>query len=771
MTLLVLSCNHGLATVATEATTINALHPGQLLLDPSAAQAAAAVAHHSRVHFCGHADPRLGSDRVLVWCKDGGLEAVTVPTLVGMLGGKSLVVLNGCCSDELGGALLRAGVQNVICWETKLEDRAGSLFGEGFWRAMVGHDTDDEDQLREAVRAAFEAAKHAVLSVTRPQASALDVGGRQRLAASVPKYAFIDPSGGRTFHGELAAGVPLLLLCPRLCCDIPALPDHFYPRPDVQNALRDALLSTSSPTHAITPATAIGGTAGLGKSTIAAWCANDPRVWSRFADAVVWLAFGQERAALEMLRDLAERLGLARADATALRDERDSIARLRELLRGRHCLVVLDDVWHDAQVAPFKQLCPPIGSTLSLLLTTRVNDLGNRFAIGSPQLLQPLVASESIRVLTNYSGKSEVDLLADYDLNQLITRCDGLPVMLRSVATLLRKGSAADVLRVLDAPRREQRWPRVPGVADYDYRTLFHALDASLSALAVEHVDAARRCEMLAVFPEDTRISLDVVAALWSTGEDDARETVQLLSEWSLINFEPSGTLGLLDLHRDYLLCRTKSKTAGWHASLIQRNGQETIGAFDGQAYWQKREGGKRFMHHILGARDGWEAGRTGAPLLQQLNLCGCGIDDAGAVALAQVAMENLTHLRLSDNNISDQGIKSFASSINRGTLANLEELWLYCNSIGDLGIVSLSDAIAAEGAMTNLKTVYLQRNPFGDVGMQAFASAIASGSLVSLESIAVGKSHEGHPQLMAACQSRGIRILYSSQYTHVERS
>ena len=315
--LVILSCNHGLPATDTEAAAMYALLPdSQLLVDPSAEQAAAAVGPHDCVHFCGHSDPRLGQDRVLVWCKNGGLEAVAAATLIEMLRGKRLVVLNGCCSDELGGALLRAGVQHVVCWETKLFDPAGALFGVGFWRVMVGHETDGEAEFRAAVRTAFEAGRTAVLSATRPQPSALDVGDGRRRAASVPTYALVDPSAGAsTSQGEIAAGVPLLLLCPRLTSGIPALPDHYCPRPDAQRALRVALLDASRPALAITPATAISGTAGLGKTTIATWCANDPRVWSRFADAVVWLAFGQERTAFEMLRSLAERLGEVLTDA------------------------------------------------------------------------------------------------------------------------------------------------------------------------------------------------------------------------------------------------------------------------------------------------------------------------------------------------------------------------------------------------------------------------------------------------------------------------
>ena len=440
---------------------MHALHPGsQLLVDPSAEQAVAAVGPHDWVHFCGHADPRLGDDRVLVWCKNGGLEAVMAGTLVDMLRGKQLVVLNGCCSDELGGALLRAGVRHVVCWETKLSYPAGVTFGEAFWRAMAGQQTDNEGQFRAAVHAAFKAGRTAVLSVTRLQASALDVGEGQRRAASVPKYALVDPNANdnstglhgvrMTPDGKIAAGVPLLLLCPRLTSGIPAMPDHYCPRPDAQRALREALLDNSRPALAITPATAISGTAGLGKTTIATWCANDPRVWSSFSDAVVWLVFGQERTALEMLRRLAENFGMVRADAVELRDEREAIDKMRTLLRDKHCLLVLDDIWDERQVAPFKQLCPPTGSTPSLLLTTRLHELGSMF--GELQPLNPLVADDAVRVLMSYSCKSEAELRACGDVDELVKRCNGLPVMLRAVATMLKRRSVADVLRTLDAP-------------------------------------------------------------------------------------------------------------------------------------------------------------------------------------------------------------------------------------------------------------------------------------------------------------------------------
>ena len=64
-----------------------------------------------------------------------------------------------------------------------------------------------------------------------------------------------------------------------------------------------------------------------------------------------------------------------------------------------------------------------------------------------------------------------------------------------------------------------------------------------------------------------------------------------------------------------------------------------------------------------------------------------------------------------------------------------------------------------ASGSLPNLTHLELAGNNIGDGGMQAFASAVASGSLASLKKVVVDYNHKRHPQLMAACQARGIDI------------
>ena len=57
------------------------------------------------------------------------------------------------------------------------------------------------------------------------------------------------------------------------------------------------------------------------------------------------------------------------------------------------------------------------------------------------------------------------------------------------------------------------------------------------------------------------------------------------------------------------------------------------------------------------------------------------------------------------------------------------------------------------------VQELWLQRNQVGDAGVTALANACASGSLPALKEILIDAKHMRHPQLVAACQPRGIAI------------
>ena len=93
------------------------------------------------------------------------------------------------------------------------------------------------------------------------------------------------------------------------------------------------------------------------------------------------------------------------------------------------------------------------------------------------------------------------------------------------------------------------------------------------------------------------------------------------------------------------------------------------------------------------------------------------------------------------------------------GALDKLTYLNLAANVISDAGMSALASACAS-GALDKLTLLSLHTNAIGDAGLQALADALSKGRLASLMRISVDTTHERHPQLVAACQPRGIEIV-----------
>ena len=88
----------------------------------------------------------------------------------------------------------------------------------------------------------------------------------------------------------------------------------------------------------------------------------------------------------------------------------------------------------------------------------------------------------------------------------------------------------------------------------------------------------------------------------------------------------------------------------------------------------------------------------TDAPVVSHLtglSLIACGIQDDEAMRLGSVLNCNSTlkHLHLSENNISDEGMESFADSL-KNTICSLKTLWMMENEFGDAGAMLLFEAI-----------------------------------------------------------------------------
>ena len=133
---------------------------------------------------------------------EGTIASVHVGTLAALLGECAppagyleLVVLQGCCTLELGRAVHAAGVPFVICWATPTEDTACRLFSTAFFEYYCARGQRQPPPRSVGAnshryRQAFEHAANAVTLLTRP-GKANAMGG---IAFEVPKYELRCPS-------------------------------------------------------------------------------------------------------------------------------------------------------------------------------------------------------------------------------------------------------------------------------------------------------------------------------------------------------------------------------------------------------------------------------------------------------------------------------------------------------------------------------------------------------------------------------------------------
>ena len=120
--------------------------------------------------------------------------------------------------------------------------------------------------------------------------------------------------------------------------------------------LRAAVLAGGAGAVGVTGAAlGIHGQGGIGKTVLAAALARDEQVRRCFPDGVFWVTVGEQGDLVAAQRGLLDRLGAA---DPGLRSAGRGAGALRQVLAGRRCLLVVDDVWSVAAAAAFRATGP-----------------------------------------------------------------------------------------------------------------------------------------------------------------------------------------------------------------------------------------------------------------------------------------------------------------------------------------------------------------------------------------------------------------------------
>jgi len=395
----------------------------------------------------------------------------------------------------------------------------------------------------------------------------------------------------------------------------PDLRADFVERPEQFEALLRYLVDPSRQ-NPVAITTALQGSGGFGKTTLAVALCHSEDVISAFDDGILWATLGESP---NIQHELTKLYAALTGERPGFVDVDDAAIQLAARLEDKNCLIVIDDVWDPNHLKPFLWgggKCARLITTRRLPVVTEVD--------ASRVLVNEMTADQSVHMLTASLRPPPVDLAP---FQALARRLGEWPLLLKLAASQLRE--------------RIERGDTPEGALLYLTRALdkrgvvaFDRANASARTDAVEKTVAASldllsprdrlRCAELSIFPEDRMIPLSAVAALWGSDEFDTEELVQQLDGAALIDFDlKTATIRIHDVLQSYLRTQLVDRRAvhrrlvtmgwpdhhalpdayawrwiGWH--LIEAGEQERLGNLLLEFEWLRAKLMATDIHSVL---------------------------------------------------------------------------------------------------------------------------------------------------------------------------
>jgi tetratricopeptide (TPR) repeat protein/transcriptional regulator with XRE-family HTH domain len=326
---------------------------------------------------------------------------------------------------------------------------------------------------------------------------------------------------------------------------LPAAVADFTGRGAELAALAQTLDQSAGATPGTVVISAIGGTAGVGKTTLALHWAH--QVADRFPDGQLHVnlrgfdSSGTTVTAAEAIRGFLDALGVPPSRIPPTPEAQAAL--YRSQLAARRMLVVLDNARDEQQVRPLLPASPG-----SLVLVTSRHQLGGLAAADGARLisLDVLSHAEAVALLTARFGQAQADDEPEA-VSEIASLCARLPLALSVAAARVaaRPGfplaDLADELREvagrLDALDAGDPGSCVRAVFSWSYRQLSG--------------EAARMFRLLGIHPGPD-ISVCAAASLAATAEAEARRLLRELARAHLVTEHVPGRYALHDLLRAY---------------------------------------------------------------------------------------------------------------------------------------------------------------------------------------------------------------------------
>jgi len=355
-----------------------------------------------------------------------------------------------------------------------------------------------------------------------------------------------------------------------------ALPSLDFGTVERAQAGRSVVASLLSEVHTVQPApVVISGPGGFGKTVLALQVCHDERLAQSFTD-VLWVETGQDctpARVVQLVADLCERLQGTRP---AVANSEQAGFQLAEALGERCVLLVVDNVWAAADVAPFL-----LGGPRCVRLVTTRN--AGVCRVRSHLLrLSPMSGEEIARLLDNASPTP----LEPGQTRRLAALSGGWPLLASVLGASVTHDVAAGASEAVAVERAaaalRDNGPQAFDVWDASQRegTIGRAVASSLRSLD-EHVtftggaDLRERYLDLTIFPAATPIPLSVLGDWWRREHGwtltGVRQFARILVERSLVGsyLADEDAVVLHDVFRNCLQHLARRPEVEVHKSLV----------------------------------------------------------------------------------------------------------------------------------------------------------------------------------------------------------
>lgn len=340
-------------------------------------------------------------------------------------------------------------------------------------------------------------------------------------------------------------------------CQAPPLPQYFVPRPEVSQVLLDALLYPPAAVPGILVVSAVHGLGGIGKTTLAAALAYEPRLREYFKDGILWATLGQQPNVLALLSGWIQTLGDYAFHPLSVDA---ATTRLRSLLHEKACLLVVDDAWNAEHVRPF------LAGGTAALITTRDITLVHKIS-AKPYDLDVMKPAQALALFETRLG----ELREERDAASALAKELGyLPLALELATAQVEDGRTWDEL--LHCMRQDLADLGRLDLDEATYRneSLRVSFRLSLGSLSIEDQEAF---VWLGVVPEDVFLNNRMASTLWDCALETAAERLQHLCNRSLLKNAGQERYILHDLLHDEARLRLSEcmPMVQAHAVLLER--------------------------------------------------------------------------------------------------------------------------------------------------------------------------------------------------------